>query len=254
MDLADGEPCVSAEVYSAPQCQAGSYCFSGKCAPKVGVGDACTWSEECAVSGVACSFFNHGNQSCCPTEHWQTYNAQGYCTKLSNGMTCAQNWQCNSGNCWANTCAASLPTGTNCGNARQCESKACAFFEAWKQTKCCPSETDWTSYWSHGYCKGLSAGSSCSYDWQCDGMCVSNVCVSGKKTGVGCSSSDECAGDVACELFDWNDNKPACCPTGTWQNWWAHGYCKNIGKGDKCAHWWQCSSYHSNSCSNGVCT
>lgn len=219
-------------------------------------GVACVDKGECAGS-VVCGFFNEGNQSCCPTGQPQMLPQMqpgmssdgGYCTEIPDGYSCAENYQCKSGTCVANMCVSKFVTGQGCNANSECKSDACYYWN-YGDRKCCRDIDDnWQNDYAHGYCVKLDDGAQCAYDWQCvTGNCYNDVCTSGLKTFASCTDWRQCA-SKACSLFDWYHQ--ACCPTPTWQNWWAHGYCKNIGKGYMCDHDWQCSS---DQCNGNTCT
>ena len=227
----------------------------------------------------ACAFqLNGKNAVCCPSTHVHLSYGSNWCTELALGEGCASDWQCASGNCYNNKCAAKFAeTGKACAEDSQCASGACSYWE-YGESKCCRGDvTEKTvKVGEYYYCAELDNGASCSFNQQCRlgssnarrltnaptdwrlrplrGRCVdrcwNNVCSPPGETGEGCSDD----GDCSSKNCAWGRmEQKICCPgPDDWKtDDVTHYYCTNQPTGIDCAIDWQCLS---RSCTGNVCT
>ncbi len=235
--LEDGEVCQTGR-----DCESG-YCAadSGLCEDTADLGEACPsgLSEECGEG--ACAPENPStpctDASDCPGSGTCTYQGYPlydsycgtYCIELkSDGASCENEAECESGACVAGSCATPpLNLGDECESADQCESGFCNYEDTREcdtlplsLSKPCMSGFECESrVCFEGECtRGLSEGEECSdpseppcdpHTTYCDAVDFEPpVCRLLRETGEACEYDGQCRG--ACEL---NHNRLLCSPS-----------------------------------------
>jgi hypothetical protein len=239
---------------STQPCSGDTYCSSsGKCANKLGNGQACTTATQClsgqCVEGFCCNSACTGGCSSCAKA--KNGVADGTCSPIPNGQdpkvagTCSANGCASDGKCdGANGCR-KTPSGTSCGTAM-----------------CSVSNTGVVSYTSASACdgsgncpagsKGDCGGFSCASGSTCKTTCsVDNDCAAGLHCETGackpdCKSQSDCGSNSICM-----NKRCASCGTGTKA---CNNFCVNTSNDkNNCGTCGMICSGSTSLCSGGSC-
>ncbi|TXD34819.1 hypothetical protein FRC96_12225 [Lujinxingia vulgaris] len=207
-------------------CQEDQFCaFDGTCSPKKAIGEGCINAQECVSNTCYLGYCTEcDEQSDCGDGTFCSLNplpGESACIPPKpNGETCAQTFECESGNCFAGFCVA-CDAQSDCADPNQ----FCSLDPLPGQSACidrkpngqaCAQDLECASDSCYlGFCAGCNEQSDCpdaNTFCSLDPLPGASACIPLKSNGQACAQNMECASDSCYLGFCVECNEQSDCP------------------------------------------